>query len=68
MPAGGDLEPGVRPHQGLKLPRQADIFPDHALQAGDTVVPQYKPELEGSEPLTQGNLPVLGNNKMPELN
>ena len=64
---GRDLKPRVRPHQGLKLASQADIFSDHVLEPRDPVVPQYKPELESSEPLTQGNLPVLGNNKMPEL-
>ena len=64
---GRDLKPRVRPHQGLKLPRQANIFPDHVLEARDAVVPQYKPELQSSEPLTQGNLPVLGDNKIPEL-
>ena len=64
---GRDLKPGVRPHQGLELPSQTDILPDHILEAGDAVVSQHEPELESSEPLTQGNLPVLGNNEIPEL-
>ena len=31
---------------------------DVSLQAGDTIVPDDKPELESSEPLAQRHLPV----------
>ena len=43
----------------LKLLSQPDVLPDHLLEAGDTIIPQDKPQLQSSEPLAQWNLPVL---------
>ena len=56
---GGDLEVLVRVDELFELLCQLDILSDVILEAVHAVVAEDEPELEGSEPLAQWNLPML---------
>lgn len=60
VPLGRNLEDLVGVDKLLELLCQLDVLPDVVLEALHAVVAEDEPELEGSKPLAQGNLPMLG--------